>query len=47
LLAATHLCWQSVRVNIDDPKDCLAKFKSNREFGFLIFIGIIAGRLAS
>jgi 4-hydroxybenzoate polyprenyltransferase len=47
LLATMHLCWQTARVNIDDPKDCLAKFKSNREFGFLIFIGIIAGRLAS
>ena len=47
LLAAAHLWWQTGTVNITDPKDCLAKFKSNREFGILIFIGIVVGRLAS
>jgi 4-hydroxybenzoate polyprenyltransferase len=47
LLATAHLCWQTATVNINEPKDCLAKFKSNREFGILVFMGIVAGRLAA
>ena len=47
LLATAHLWWQTATVSINDPKDCLTKFKSNREFGILIFVGIVAGRLAS
>ena len=47
MLATLHLGWQAVTVNIDDPKDCLSKFKSNREFGILVFVGIVLGQLAS
>jgi 4-hydroxybenzoate polyprenyltransferase len=47
LLATGHLWWQAATVNINAPKDCLKKFKSNREFGILVFMGIVAGRLAS
>lgn len=47
-LAATgaQLIWQASRVAIDNPADCLAKFRSNRAVGWLIFAGIVAGRLA-
>ena len=29
------------RVDLDDPIDCLAKFKSNRLFGWLILAGLL------
>lgn len=42
---AVHLGWQVKQVDIGDPKDCLAKFKSNRDFGLIVFAGIVAGRV--
>jgi 4-hydroxybenzoate polyprenyltransferase len=45
-LAALHLSWQAARVDIDDPADCLAKFRSNRVVGWLLLAGIIAGHFA-
>jgi len=38
-----QLAWQAARVAIDDPADCLAKFRSNRRVGWLMLVGIIAG----
>jgi len=43
---ALHLTWQILTVELDDPADCLAKFRSNRWIGWLLLIGIIAGQLA-
>ena len=43
VFAALQLAWQAWRVNIDDPKDCLAKFHSNKWFGFIITAAILAG----
>jgi 4-hydroxybenzoate polyprenyltransferase len=45
-VAGLHLVWQAARVDIDDPADCLDKFKSNRVFGWLVLIAIIVGRMA-
>ena len=44
-LAGLQLGWQAARVDIDNPADCLAKFRSNRLVGWLLFAGIIAGHL--
>jgi 4-hydroxybenzoate polyprenyltransferase len=44
--AALHLTWQTCAVRLDDPQDCLAKFRSNRLVGWAILAGIIAARLA-
>ena len=44
-LAAMQLGWQAARVDIDDPADCLGKFRSNRVVGWLMLAGIIAGRV--
>jgi 4-hydroxybenzoate polyprenyltransferase len=44
-LGAAHLVWQVARVDIDRPLDCLATFKSNRDFGLIILAGIIAARV--
>jgi 4-hydroxybenzoate polyprenyltransferase len=43
-LATAQLAWQAARVDIDDPDDCLAKFRSNRLAGWLLLLGIIAAR---
>jgi 4-hydroxybenzoate polyprenyltransferase len=44
--AAVQLAWQAARVEIDSPADCLAKFRSNRAVGWMIFAGIVAGHFA-
>ena len=45
VLAAAHLVWQVSRLNINDAKGCLAIFKSNRNFGLVVFAAIIAGQI--
>ena len=44
--AAVQLMWQANWVATDDPADCLAKFRSNRIVGWLLFAGIVAGHFA-
>ena len=44
LVVAGHLVWQLKNADLDKPKDCLAKFKSNRDLGLLLLLGIILGR---
>ncbi len=39
---AAQLAWQIWDVDLDDPKDCLRKFRSNRLFGWLVLAGIMA-----
>jgi 4-hydroxybenzoate polyprenyltransferase len=43
--AGTQLFCQIRTLDIDDSQDCLDKFKSNRYFGWLMMIAIIAGKL--
>jgi len=43
---ALHLTWQILTVDLDDPADCLSKFRSNRWIGWILLVGIVAGRLA-
>jgi 4-hydroxybenzoate polyprenyltransferase len=45
ICAALHLAWQIFFVDIDDPADCLKKFRASRWLGWAIFIAILAGRL--
>lgn len=45
MAAAWHLVRQTVRVDLDDPDQCLAIFRSNRDFGFIVFGAILAGLL--
>ncbi len=45
VLIAGHLAWQAARVDIDDPADCLAKFRSNRAVGWIFLIGITTARV--
>ncbi|MDR3435937.1 4-hydroxybenzoate octaprenyltransferase [Telmatospirillum sp.] len=44
-VAGLHLAWQIRTLDIDNSPDCLEKFKSNRVFGWLVMIAIVAGKL--
>ena len=45
--ATAHVAWQLVTVDLDDARDCMSKFVSNRITGGLLFAGIIADRLVA
>jgi 4-hydroxybenzoate polyprenyltransferase len=38
---AAHLGWQIARLNIADPDNCLAVFKSDRDAGLILFAGLL------
>ncbi|HYD29477.1 MAG TPA: 4-hydroxybenzoate octaprenyltransferase [Azospirillaceae bacterium] len=44
-VALMQLAWQVGTWNPDDPADCLNKFKSNRWFGWLVLVAVVAGRV--
>ncbi|HBT43203.1 MAG TPA: hypothetical protein DEB21_14700 [Rhodospirillaceae bacterium] len=44
-VAGLHLTWQVRSLDLDNAKVCLARFKSNRDFGLIVLAAIIAGRL--
>jgi 4-hydroxybenzoate polyprenyltransferase len=39
--AGAHLAWQVATLNIDDPENCLERFRSNRDFGALVLGAIL------
>lgn len=39
-MAALQAAWQINTLDINDPDNCLARFRSNNLFGFIIFAGI-------
>ena len=46
-LAFAHLMWQAWRVDTEDPEDCLAKFRSNKWLGWIVFLSIVAGSVTA
>src|SRR6516225_10093314 len=42
---AGHLAWQVVRLDVDDPLNCLVVFKSNRDAGLILFAGLVLDAL--
>ena len=38
---AVHFSWQVVTLDTDNPQDCLDKFKSNRNVGWILFAGLL------
>jgi len=44
MLGGLQLLWQIYTVKIDDPADCLSKFKSNRYFGWIVLAAILLER---
>jgi 4-hydroxybenzoate polyprenyltransferase len=45
LAFAAHLTWQMRRLDIDDPVNCLAVFKSNRDAGMILFAALAVDAL--
>ena len=39
--AGAHLLWQVTTLDIDDPENCLKRFRSNRDFGAIVFAAIV------
>ena len=40
-VAAAQLAWQVITLDIDDPDNCLVRFRSNRDFGLLVLAAIL------
>jgi 4-hydroxybenzoate polyprenyltransferase len=41
LVAAVQLAWQVKTLDIDDAENCLRRFRSNRDFGLMVFAAIL------
>ncbi|NBC31831.1 MAG: 4-hydroxybenzoate octaprenyltransferase [Alphaproteobacteria bacterium] len=46
-LAGGQLVWQVAGWRLDDPSDCLARFKSNKWFGALALLAFVVGGVAA
>lgn len=42
VLASLQLAWQVTTLDTSNPENCLRRFRSNRNVGFLIFFGLVA-----
>jgi 4-hydroxybenzoate polyprenyltransferase len=47
IVAGAHLAWQVRTLDLDDPRSCLSRFRSNRQFGWLVFLALLAGKVGS
>jgi 4-hydroxybenzoate polyprenyltransferase len=45
LAVGLHFAWQAWTVELDDPDSCLARFRSNRDLGLLVFLALLAGKI--
>lgn len=41
-VGALHLAWQVRSLDIGDPDNCLRLFRSNRDYGWILFAGLLA-----
>jgi len=41
MAAAAQLAWQIATLDIDDPENCLERFRSNRDFGAIVLAAIL------
>ncbi|MCH8036085.1 MAG: 4-hydroxybenzoate octaprenyltransferase [Proteobacteria bacterium] len=46
-LALAHLMWQAWTVDTESAEDCLAKFRSNKWLGWIVFAAIVAGSVTA
>lgn len=42
VIGAGQLIWQVATLNIDDPQNCLERFRSNHHFGAIVFLAFVA-----
>ncbi|WP_072372819.1 4-hydroxybenzoate octaprenyltransferase [Hyphomicrobium sp. NDB2Meth4] len=47
VLASLQMAWQVTTLNINDGENCLRRFRSNRDVGVVIFIGLAADTILS
>ncbi len=45
-LGVLHLIWQIRTLDINDGNNCLDRFRSNRDYGAIVFVGMVLGSLA-
>jgi 4-hydroxybenzoate polyprenyltransferase len=45
ILVAAHLAWLVLFWTVDDPRDCLKRFKASRWTGLLVVAAIVLGRI--
>jgi 4-hydroxybenzoate polyprenyltransferase len=45
LAVAGHFAWQIRTLELDDPRSCLRRFRSNRDLGLLVCLAILAGKV--
>jgi 4-hydroxybenzoate polyprenyltransferase len=38
---AVHLTWQVATLDVDDPQNCLERFRSNHGFGAIVFLALV------
>jgi len=38
---AAHLAWQAATLDVDDAQNCLKRFRSNRDFGAIVFFALL------
>jgi 4-hydroxybenzoate polyprenyltransferase len=41
-ISSLHLAWQIKTLKINDPANCLHRFRTNRDFGTLVFVSFLA-----
>ena len=41
-LAALQLAWQVSTLEMDEPENCLKRFRSNRNLGLIVLVGLVA-----
>ena len=44
---ALHFAWQVATLDIDDPANCLERFRSNRFVGWLLLAGFLGAGLVT
>jgi 4-hydroxybenzoate polyprenyltransferase len=42
---AGHFAWQIRTLELDEPRSCLRRFRSNRDLGLLVCLAILAGKV--
>jgi 4-hydroxybenzoate polyprenyltransferase len=42
VLASLQMAWQVMTLDVANPQNCLKRFRSNRDVGLLIFVGLVA-----
>jgi 4-hydroxybenzoate polyprenyltransferase len=47
VLASLQMAWQVITLDTADAKNCLRRFRSNRDVGIVIFLGLVADMMLS